>query len=246
MARQQSTCKVVFSQAKSWVGFPWENGGFIREKMGKSWQFPPWSSLICGTLIESNGGKIWLSEKLIDQPVQFATWGVLPQRAVFACSSTAWWEGSHAKVDKADGLDIATPEMRFSRFFTALMYHGPPEAAAEYGMSFVVWEGYMGLSEHGAYEIPWYDKYPHSGPHWIMRIPNEQYFVCRSPYGYGPWVKTAIPQRVGLSPKMTKGGWSPWSLILTHSHGNHELIHEFRYWSSTYLYMYVCNVCNVM
>ena len=123
----------------------------------------------------------------------------------------------------------------------------PPEAAAEYGMSFVVWEGYMGLSEHGAHEIPWYDKYPHSGPHWIMRIPNEQYFVCRSPYGYGPWVKNCYPPTGWVyHQKWQKVVGPPWSLILTHSHGNHELIHEFRYWSSTYLYMYVCNVCNVM
>lgn len=34
--------------------------------------------------------------------------------------------------DKADALDIATPEMRFSRFFTALMYHGPPETTASH------------------------------------------------------------------------------------------------------------------
>ena len=35
-----------------------------------------------------------------------------------------------SEADKADGLqDIANPEMRFSRFFTALMYHGPPEAS---------------------------------------------------------------------------------------------------------------------
>eukprot|EP00438_Fugacium_kawagutii_P015425 Skav221557 [mRNA] locus=scaffold1376:209450:218083:- [translate_table: standard] len=31
-------------------------------------------------------------------------------------------------ADKAELQDITTPEMRFSRFFTALMYHGPPEA----------------------------------------------------------------------------------------------------------------------
>lgn len=37
-----------------------------------------------------------------------------------------------SQVDKADGLDIATPEMRFSRFFTALMYHGPPETTASH------------------------------------------------------------------------------------------------------------------
>ena len=35
------------------------------------------------------------------------------------------------RQEKTDTLqDLATPEMQFSRFFTALTYHGPPEASS--------------------------------------------------------------------------------------------------------------------
>lgn len=165
--------------------------------MGKSWQFPPWSFLICGTLIESNGGKIW--ENMMKWETDWSTSAVCNLRglapAVYACPLL----GGKTVMLRWTKLMVWTLRLprcdspAFSLLWCTTDHQRRQSTA---------WV----LSEHGAHEIPWYDKYPHSGPHWIMRIPNEQYFVCRSPYGYGPWVKTAIPQQVGLWPKMTRGG----------------------------------------